>query len=350
MAAEDLDKKWEKAEKMLAKGNAVGCLDLLREFDASGEKATTLRIAGEATWALAKKKDSRAEYRKAASLLRDAVKKAPRDKTSNSAYNELLNEMQEKRIKETTMPRLINDGTPTLAGIGALIGAITVALLLLKAATYTPPTDLPTEAKMRLTWTDANGLFKDEVITIDLAPESAPIHVENLHLHATNGNYDDTIFHRVIGDNENTPEYDPFMIQGGDFQFGSGTGGYAAKWYGYCNGEAMDNAADCAGGQTAYTIPDEADNGLLHTPCTISMAKTNSPHTGGSQFFLIPEDSNPDWLDGVHTVFGDISDGCEHITSISEVQTDNNDRPNNTVTLVSVTTNGGEDTPWWYFW
>ena len=80
------------------------------------------------------------------------------------------------------------------------------------------------------------------------------------------------------------------------------------------------------------------------------MAKTSPPHTGGSQFFLIPEDSTPDWLDGVHTVFGDISDGCEHITSISEVQTDNNDRPNNPVTLVSVTTNGGEDTPWWYFW
>ena len=343
MAAEDLDKKWEKAEKMLAKGNAVGCLDLLREIDASGEKATTLRIAGEATWALAKKKDSRSEYRKAASLLRDAVKKAPRDKSCNSAYNELLNEMQDKRIKETTMPRLINDGTPTLAGIGALIGAITVALLLLKAATYTPPTDLPTEAKMRLTWTDSDGLFKDEVITIDLAPESAPIHVENFHLLATDGMYDNTQYHRVIDD---------FMIQGGDFQLGNGQGGYAAKWYGYCDGEAMDNAIDCAGGQTLYTIPDEADNGLIHNPCTISMAKKNPANTGSSQFFLIPEDSTPDWLDGVHTVFGDISDGCEHVTSISEVQTGGpqGSTPDNPVTLVSVTTNGGVDTPWWYFW
>ena len=131
---------------------------------------------------------------------------------------------------------------------------------------------------------------------------------------------------------------------------GNGQGGYAAKWYGYCNGEAMDNAADCAAGQTAYTIPDEADNGLLHTSCTISMAKTSQANTGGSQFFLVPEDSSPSHLDGVHTVFGDITDGCEHVTSISQVPTDGSDKPNNPVTLVSVTTNGGEDSPWWYFW
>ena len=51
------------------------------------------------------------------------------------------------------------------------------------------------------------------------------------------------------------------------------------------------------------------------------MAKKSPPHTGSSQFFLIPEDSNPSHLDGVHTVFGEITDGCEFVTSISEVQT-----------------------------
>ena len=63
MAEEDMSKTWEKAEKMLAKGNATGCLDLLREADPSGKSGTTLRIAGEATWAIARKKDSKAEYR-----------------------------------------------------------------------------------------------------------------------------------------------------------------------------------------------------------------------------------------------------------------------------------------------
>ena len=80
------------------------------------------------------------------------------------------------------------------------------------------------------------------------------------------------------------------------------------------------------------------------------MAKTNPPNTGGSQFFLVPEDSNPTHLDGVHTVFGDIVDGCEHVKSISEIATSQGDSPINPVTLVSVTTDGGENAPWWYFW
>ena len=116
------------------------------------------------------------------------------------------------------------------------------------------------------------------------------------------------------------------MVQGGDFQFGNGQGGYAAKWFGYCNGESMSNSGDCPD-QTQYTMPDEANNGLLHVPCVISMAKTSQPNTGGSQFFIVPEDSTPAHLDGVHTVFGEITQGCEHITTISEVNTDPYDRP-----------------------
>ena len=45
----------------------------------------------------------------------------------------------------------------------------------------------------------------------------------------------------------------------------------------------------------------------------ISMAKTSQPNTAGSQFFLMPDDiDHHAWLDGVHTVFGEITDGCEH--------------------------------------
>ena len=66
------------------------------------------------------------------------------------------------------------------------------------------------------------------------------------------------------------------------------------------------------------------------------MAKTSAAHTGGSQFFLIPEDSTPSHLDGVHTVFGTITSGCDDVTAISSVSTGANDRPDAEVRLESV--------------
>ena len=124
------------------------------------------------------------------------------------------------------------------------------------------------------------------------------------------------------------------MIQGGDFTNGDGTGGHAGAWYGYCNGQERASSSECA--PSAWTIPDEANNGYKHTPGALSMAKTSSPNTGGSQFFIVPTGSNPSHLDGVHTVFGMVTDGIEAITEISEVETGQGDKPVRDVTLVSV--------------
>ena len=76
------------------------------------------------------------------------------------------------------------------------------------------------------------------------------------------------------------------------------------------------------------------------------MAKTGSPNTGGSQFFIVPSDSNPSHLDGVHTIFGYVTDGLEHVDSISNIPT-TNDLPTNAVTLVSVTTDSTQNIPWY---
>ena len=164
-------------------------------------------------------------------------------------------------------------------------------------------------------------------IVIQLNHAAAPVHANNFALLSTMGCYDNIIFHRVIDD---------FMIQTGDFTNGDGTGGHASKWFGYCNGDDTVSEADCS--PDSYTIPDEADNGLLHEVCTISMAKTSAANTGGSQFFLIPEDSNngdgPDWLDGVHTVFGEVVHGCDVVKAISETETGQNDRPVTDVVIV----------------
>ena len=166
-------------------------------------------------------------------------------------------------------------------------------------------------------------------ITIRINHSAAPIHADNIVKHVEAGNYDMSTFHRIIDD---------FMIQGGDFENHDGSGGYAADWYGYCDGQSATNSASC--GQTDWTIPDEADNGLKHYPCVISMAKTSSPNTGGSQFFLTPDDINQHtWLDGVHTVFGDIIEGCEHVTTISQVSTGQGDKPITPVVIYSATVN-----------
>jgi len=342
MAEENMSESWQKAEKLIAKGKAEGALLELREIDANGTHPTTLRIAGEATWAIAKNNRNKSEYRKAASLLKESVKNAPNDKKSNASYNNLLNEMQDLGFSETTFPRLVNDGTPTFAGMVAMGMALVLVLAGITLAN-TEKTITATEAYLNVTWTDASGEFHNEVITIELNPDLAPIHVENFVLNAENGNYAGTNFHRVI---------DNFMIQGGDFTNGDGTGGHAAKWFGYCNGVVEASSTSCV--KTSWTIPDEASNGLKHTAGALSMAKTGQPNTGGSQFFIVPSDSNPSHLDGEHTVFGYVTDGLEHIDSISEVpthgQNDNGipaDKPLNDVTLVSVTTDSTQKTPWY---
>ena len=165
-------------------------------------------------------------------------------------------------------------------------------------------------------------------IVIELYHTQAPNHADNLRRHAQSGMYDNVTFHRIIDD---------LMIQGGDFENNDGSGGYAAQWYGYCNGQAMNDAADCDS-ETKYTLPDEADNGLFHLPCMVSMAKTSQPNTGGSQFFIMPDDiTNHSWLNGVHTVFGQVISGCEHVTTLSQVQTDSNNRPVTPVIITSAT-------------
>jgi cyclophilin family peptidyl-prolyl cis-trans isomerase len=167
------------------------------------------------------------------------------------------------------------------------------------------------------------GGGQEGIIGFELYPDKAPFHVDNMLRHIDAGNYDSARFHRVINN---------FMIQGGGFESGNGMGGHAAKFYGYCNGlEAMPDTCD----QTAWTLPDEAGNGLLHTEGALSMAKTSPPNTGGSQFFIVDAGPTPTHLDGVHTVFGRVTSGLDVVNSISEVEVQYPNRPIDDVLIVS---------------
>ncbi|MBM3261956.1 MAG: peptidylprolyl isomerase [candidate division Zixibacteria bacterium] len=113
--------------------------------------------------------------------------------------------------------------------------------------------------------------------------------------------YNDTIFHRVIPN---------FMIQGGD-PLGLGHGG------------------------PGYSFEDEVDNTLkFDRPGRLAMAN-RGPNTNGSQFF-ITHISTP-WLDGKHTIFGQVVEGQDIVDAIGNAPKGSNDRPNPPITLHSVT-------------
>ncbi|MGB0448300.1 MAG: peptidylprolyl isomerase [Candidatus Poseidoniaceae archaeon] len=339
MADDGLNEAWEKAAKDITKGKNEGALQTLRAIDPQARNPMTARLVGEATWNIAKANDSKSDYRKAAMFLREASKANPKDKKTSSLYNKLLNEMQDKRISETVIPRMFNNGGPTPAGIIAIFGGFLLILGLITIAnTESTTTDY---VDLNISWTE-NGATKTGTVSLELHANDAPAHAENFKQLVLQGKYDGTKFHRVIDD---------FMIQGGDFTNGDGTGGHAVIWDGYCNGEARPASTDCP--QTQWTLGDEADNGFLHEICTISMAKTSAPHTGGSQFFLIPEDSTPSHLDGVHTVFGKITSGCEHVTAISQIAVSGpqGSTPVDDVTIESANFVGSEESdPWYKFW
>ena len=357
MADADMAASWKDAEKMLDKGKTEGALELLRKADPNGTEVTTLRLAGKAIFIQAGKSGSGSEYRKAAKLLRDAVNKNPRDKQANSLYNQIRNEMQDKGISETLIPRLINNGTPTPAGLFAVTAAL---LLILGTVQYIGSNEEfeDGEAVMRITWTDDAGVYHDENITIALHRAEAPLHVENFILLSEAGRYNDVIFHRVISN---------FMIQSGDFEFNNGQGGYTAKWYGYCNGKTTNsngedyNADNCPLSQ--WSLPGEHTNGLKHKEGSLAAAHAGL-NTDGSQFYIVPSGNPPshlDWTSGkdcssqsCHTVYGTVTDGLEFIDAISKVQTSGSDKPNNDVTIRSIiiTDDGVKDSddPWYQFW
>ena len=136
-------------------------------------------------------------------------------------------------------------------------------------------------------------------IVLELFDEDAPKTVENFRKLAADGFYDGVVFHRIIKD---------FMIQGGDPQ-GTGTGG------------------------PGYTFEDEINQ---HKVVRGALAMANAgPNTNGSQFFIVTTEAAP-WLDGKHTVFGQITSGMDVVDTIESQRTDGRDRPKDDVVMERV--------------
>ena len=130
----------------------------------------------------------------------------------------------------------------------------------------------------------------------ELYPEKAPESVGNFVSLANGSFYDGLTFHRVISG---------FMIQGGDPN-GDGTGGpgYAIR------GEFSSNGVE---------------NDLSHVRGVLSMARSSSNDSAGSQFFIMHADSES--LDGNYAAFGMVLGGLDTVDVIASVPTDSNDKP-----------------------
>jgi peptidyl-prolyl cis-trans isomerase B (cyclophilin B) len=137
------------------------------------------------------------------------------------------------------------------------------------------------------------------VIVFELFDDDAPETVANFKKLASEGFYDGLTFHRVIKD---------FMIQGG-CPAGTGTGG------------------------PGYQFDDEINE---HKIVRGALAMANAgPNTNGSQFFIVTTDAAP-WLDGKHTVFGEVTGGMDVVDRIEAVPTQGADRPVEPILIASI--------------
>lgn len=147
------------------------------------------------------------------------------------------------------------------------------------------------------------------VIKAELYPETAPQSVYNFIDLINHNFYDGLIFHRVIKG---------FMIQGGCPE-GTGMGGP-----GYCiKGEFLFNGVD---------------NPLKHKRGVLSMARSSSPNSAGSQFFIMHQDAPH--LDGQYAAFGHVVEGMDVVDAIAAVPTGYADRPIEPVRIKKMTLEG----------
>jgi len=141
-------------------------------------------------------------------------------------------------------------------------------------------------------------------IVIEFFHLDAPKHIENFILLSENGDYDRTLFHRIIPG---------FMIQSGD-----------------PNSITGDPNSWGTGGKGALSDSVNAEfNNIKHDRGIVSMARAQDPNSAGSQFFIVHKDSH--FLDEQYTVFGRIitESSFETLDKIAAVQTGTNDRPVN---------------------
>ena len=134
--------------------------------------------------------------------------------------------------------------------------------------------------------------LQDGPVVIELFPDVAPKHVERIKKLVGEGKYDGVVFHRVI---------DGFMAQTGDVEFG--------------NKKDFNSGRVGTGGSDLPDLKEEF-NDKKHIRGTCSMARSSSPNSANSQFFICFD--NASFLDRQYTVWGQVIDGMELVDKIKK--------------------------------
>jgi len=129
-------------------------------------------------------------------------------------------------------------------------------------------------------------------VVIEMRPDLAPNHVAHIKRLAREGAYDGVVFHRVIAD---------FMAQTGDVKFGKK------------DGKDFNPARAGMGGSEKPDLKAEFSN-VSHIRGTCSMARSQSPNSANSQFFICFTDAP--WLNKQYSVWGQVVEGMENIDNI----------------------------------
>ncbi len=336
---EELQKAWDEAVELTENNEPEKALDVLRSAweltENEAQRSRTLRYAADAgtEWGLTDEPNQKRHWQKAHKNYSKALAFDPKNKETRRRMNKLASMMDEKAISLGLGLRMFDEGNPTPLGLLVMMASLSLVLVSFKLVADFLSEDESNPIVVLDVSYSVDGQEVKGQIEIELYQDDAPLHVESFVSHVEDFRYDFTEFHRII---------DGFMIQGGDIEREQGRGGYSAHYYGWCNGQELP-LEDCS--LEDWSIPYEHENGLKHTAGAIAAAHAGL-NTDGSQFYIVPDDgqaSHLDWEEGkdcsqesCHTVFGYVISGMEHVNAMSEVPTDANSAPAETVHLVTV--------------
>ena len=156
-------------------------------------------------------------------------------------------------------------------------------------------------------------------IVVELRPDLAPKHVEQIKALAEEGAYDNVVFHRVI---------DGFMAQTGDVRFGKK------------GADTFDASSAGMGGSDKPDLDAEFSESETFDRGTVGMARSQDPNSANSQFFIMLADG--DFLDGQYTIVGDVVEGMDVVDQIKKGDARQNGAVEDPDVMTSVTVGGGE--------